>query len=366
MTTISFTHEQIPGVVFHQPDGVWKIRVQSSWVHADVVPTRPMAYSDTRVRDELAGLVLKWRSAGYVVEDALVLGVFEQTCQQSGAADFSGEGKLNAKYFPRLVDVRAANNLDIGAESVNAVQNSAQSSGIASLDHRQGNYPAMQDARPGVYPIVDRLDHFESLLDAGARIIQLRIKSETLTPEIRSTVAKAAQIARAYPQSQFFLNDYWQLAIELGVYGVHLGQEDLLTADLAAIQGAGLRLGVSSHAFWEVARAMTISPSYIACGPVFPTRAKAMPWIAQGLDNLRYWSRLIPFPVIGIGGVNADNLASIHATGCASASIIQAIVSSENPAAAYQKLQSQWIGFERDGRVGVEAQSVTLARPTLE
>ncbi|MBU6143739.1 MAG: thiamine phosphate synthase, partial [Betaproteobacteria bacterium] len=118
--------------------------------------------------------------------------------------------------------------------------------------------------------------------------------------------------------------------------------------------------GVSSHAFWEVARALSIRPSYVACGPLFPTRAKAMPWIAQGIDNLRYWVRLIPHPVIGIGGVNGQNLASIRATGCASASVIQAIVGADNPIQAFKSLRQQW------GQAPVlRGQLPALARPTL-
>jgi thiamine-phosphate diphosphorylase len=340
MKNHALTHPALPGVIFHQQNNHWRVRLQTSLNHADIISAQPIDYSDSAARDTLSRLIQQWRSAGYVMEDAATLGIFEQTCQLAGDVSFARNGKYDATYFPRFVD-------------------------ITRSDATALRFPGLQDAQPGIYPIVDRLDQFQMLLDAGARIIQLRIKSNTVTPEIRSVVANAAKVAQAYPQSQFFLNDYWQLAIEFGVYGVHLGQEDLLTADLAAIQKAGLRLGVSSHAFWEVARAMTISPSYIACGPIFPTRAKAMPWIAQGLDNLRYWSRLIPHPVVGIGGINSENLKSVHATGCASASIIQAIVSAPDPAAAYRQLQSEWIGNGNDGRGADDDGAMPLARPTL-
>lgn len=311
----------------------WHIRLNTSRVCADIIPARAIDYSQSAARDAFCNYTQAWAAKGYVTEDAAVLAVFQQTCAESGILNFLTDGLLRTEHFPQLVD---------------------------ALDAAPLRFATMRHPRPGVYPIVDTLDHLSALLDAGAQIIQLRVKSDQLTPELRQTITQAVKLAQRYPESQLFVNDYWQAAIDAGAYGVHLGQEDLLTADLCALQRAGLRLGVSSHAFWEVARAFTIRPSYIACGPVFPTRAKAMPWIAQGLDNLRYWVGLLPFPVVGIGGVNTGNLQSIHDTGCASASIIQAIVSAGNPAKAYQDLQSMWVSFAPP-----RSSEITLARPTL-
>jgi hydroxymethylpyrimidine kinase/phosphomethylpyrimidine kinase/thiamine-phosphate diphosphorylase len=220
----------------------------------------------------------------------------------------------------------------------------------------------MHDPTPGIYPIVDRLDHLHLLMKAGARLIQLRIKSEEFTPEIDRQIQEAVRISQDFPKAQLMINDYWQSAVDHGAYGVHLGQEDVLTADLKSIQRAGLRLGLSSHCYWEVARAVTIAPSYVACGPIFPTRAKAMPWIAQGVENLRYWVRKIPHPVVGIGGVNADNLNAIRSTGCASAAVIQAIVSDPDPAQAFVRLSNQWTAsLSRITRT----EDSLIARPTL-
>jgi len=136
------------------------------------------------------------------------------------------------------------------------------------------------------------------------------------------------------------------------------------------LQTAGVRLGVSSHAFWEVARAISVAPSYVACGPLFPTRAKKMPWMAQGIDNLRYWVRVIPYPVIGIGGVHDGNLREIHDTGCASASIIAAIVSAANPTKEFQRLQQLWMNYSTgsstiNDTVGPSRRIGRIAKPTL-
>lgn len=291
------------------------------------------------------------QSQGYVDEDAAVLAVFDTgllACAP-GQSEPRAADLLRFDCFPRLID----------------------HGHVAYFDCAALPFTALRDATPGVYPIVDNLSHLHAMFDAGARIVQLRMKSDQgLTVDIDRCIGQAVAQATHYPRTQLFINDYWQAALHHGAEGLHLGQEDLLTADLRQLQQAGIRLGVSSHAFWEVARAGTLKPSYIACGPVFPTRAKAMPWIAQGLGNLRYWAQLLPFPVVGIGGINALNLPAIAQTGCASASVIQAIVASPDLGQAYQHLQSIWLAEARSARSPQSAitpiPEIALAQPTLQ
>jgi hydroxymethylpyrimidine kinase/phosphomethylpyrimidine kinase/thiamine-phosphate diphosphorylase len=208
-------------------------------------------------------------------------------------------------------------------------------------------FPPLSDPALGVYAVVDSADWVGRVLAAGIRMVQLRIKdhqASTLVAEVQAAIVAARQV----PGAQLFINDHWALALQLGAYGVHLGQEDLPQADLAALRRAGLRLGLSTHSYWEVARAWAVRPSYIACGPIFATRSKDMPWIPQGLDNLRYWAHLLPLPVVGIAGIGVDNVAAIAATGAASAAVITAITAATDPAQACQLLCE---GFERGRRL---------------
>ncbi|NBW00193.1 MAG: hypothetical protein EBR85_00495 [Betaproteobacteria bacterium] len=317
------------------------LRLQTARLHAELLSRKTDAAIDLASAEHLVSAIRGWQKKGYVIEDACVLALFQYaaTDPSDGTADPMKAPGLHwitkSIYFPQLIDHSAA-------------------------PRASQAFAKMSNPEPGIYPIVDRLDQLEMMLKAGAKILQLRIKSDTLTPKIRSQIREAVVLSRHFPACQLFINDHWQAAIEDGAYGVHLGQEDLLIADLNAIQKAGLRLGVSTHAFWEVARSLSIRPSYVACGPLFPTRAKAMPWIAQGIDNLRYWVRLIPYPVIGIGGVSAQNLEAIRATGCASASVIQAIMGADSPIHAFQELQRQW-----DRALDSQQEPADLARPTL-
>lgn len=191
----------------------------------------------------------------------------------------------------------------------------------------------------GVYAVVDSADWVRRVLDYGIRTVQLRIK-DPAEPTLAVQIAESIATARATPGAQLFINDHWQLALQHGAYGVHLGQEDLEQVDLGALQKAGVRLGLSTHSYWEVARAWALRPSYIACGPIFATQSKDMPWIPQGLDNLRYWAGLLPLPVVGIAGIDVHNMADVAATGVASGAVISAITKADDPAQACTDLMA--------------------------
>ncbi|GAB2191998.1 thiamine phosphate synthase [Sessilibacter sp. MAH1] len=189
----------------------------------------------------------------------------------------------------------------------------------------------------GLYPIVDRAVWLERLLPLGVSTIQLRIK-DLFGHALVEEITQAITIAKRF-NCRLFINDYWQLAIELGAYGVHLGQEDLANADLLAIKTAGLRLGISTHSHWEVVHAKAFKPSYIACGPIFPTTTKTMPWVPHGIEGLNYWrSAINDYPLVAIAGIDETNFHTIAETGVSGIALITAITKSPNPEATTQKL----------------------------
>jgi len=199
------------------------------------------------------------------------------------------------------------------------------------------SFPALIDPNLGLYAVVDSAAWVQRVLDAGVRTVQLRIKDPkhpALQQEVRDSVAAARAMG-----AQLFINDHWEVAIAQGAYGVHLGQEDLATADLAAIAGAGLRLGVSSHSYWEVCRAWALKPSYVACGPIHATQAKAMPWLPQGNDNLAYWCQLLPLPVVAIAGMDGPRAAQAMACGAAGVAVISAITGAASPETEIARLR---------------------------
>jgi hydroxymethylpyrimidine kinase/phosphomethylpyrimidine kinase/thiamine-phosphate diphosphorylase len=224
-------------------------------------------------------------------------------------------------------------------------------------------FAALSDPDLGLYAVVDSAAWVARVVSAGVRTVQLRIKDAEASEHramVREQIRESIQAATA-AGAQLFINDHWQLAIEEGAYGVHLGQEDLHVADLAAIKQAGLRLGISTHAYWEVCRAWALRPSYIACGPIHPTQAKAMPWVPQGNDNLAYWCALLPTPVVGIAGMDVARTEQAARAGAAGVAVISAITAAASPEAAIEQLQQ---AVQR-GRSQPQVTAPLLPQPTL-
>jgi thiamine-phosphate diphosphorylase len=220
-------------------------------------------------------------------------------------------------------------------------------------------FAPLADRHLGLYAIVGSADWVESVLAAGVRTVQLRVKDATRA-DLSAQVARSVAAARAVG-AQFFVNDHWRLAIEHGAYGVHLGQEDLALADLAAIRAAGLRLGVSSHAYWEVCQARALAPSYIACGPIHATQLKRMPWTPQGEGNLAHWCALLDTPVVAIAGMDAARAHEAMRCGAAGVAVVSAITAAADPDAAVHTLQRAIA----EGMRAPRRDAPLLARPTL-
>ncbi|WP_404827474.1 thiamine phosphate synthase [Cronobacter sakazakii] len=191
--------------------------------------------------------------------------------------------------------------------------------------------------RLGLYPVVDSVEWVTRLLDAGVRTLQLRIKDKT-EAEAEADVAAAIALGQGY-HARLFINDYWRLAIKHQAYGVHLGQEDLQTADLDAIRNAGLRLGVSTHDDMEIDVALAVRPSYIALGHVFPTQTKQMPSAPQGLAQLAaHVKRLGDYPTVAIGGISLERAPAVLETGVGSIAVVSAITQAPDWRGATQRL----------------------------
>jgi hydroxymethylpyrimidine kinase/phosphomethylpyrimidine kinase/thiamine-phosphate diphosphorylase len=185
-------------------------------------------------------------------------------------------------------------------------------------------FPSCGPEKLGFYPIVDDYGWMEKLLPLGVKTIQLRIKNLPMQ-EVDEQIRKASILARQY-HCRLFVNDYWQSAIKHQSYGVHLGQDDLKTADLGAIEEAGLRLGVSTHCYREVARALALQPSYLAIGPIHATTTKEMKFAPQGVEAFKRWRRSLDYPLVAIGGIFYENAGELIEAGADSVAVVRDIV----------------------------------------
>nr|WP_323782905.1 thiamine phosphate synthase [Amylibacter sp.] len=180
------------------------------------------------------------------------------------------------------------------------------------------------------YPIFDSADWLERLVPLGIKLVQLRIKDAS-PAEIRDHIWRAKLVCAAY-DCTLIVNDYWQIAIDEGCDYIHLGQEDLDEADIAAISAAGMRLGISTHDKAELARALELEPDYIALGPIYPTILKKMKWHEQGIEKLTTWrERIGATPLIAIGGMNIERAAGAFAAGADVVAAVTDITLHANP-----------------------------------
>lgn len=185
---------------------------------------------------------------------------------------------------------------------------------------------------PRFYPIFDSARWLARALPLGVRLVQLRVKDRS-EAETRAEIAAAHRLCAAHG-AELVVNDHWRLAIEEGCGFVHLGQEDLDEADLPAIRRAGLRLGVSTHDEAELDRALATAPDYVALGPIWPTRLKAMRFGPQGLERIGAWKRRIgDIPLVAIGGLTAERAAETLAAGADVLSVVTDITLSPDPEA---------------------------------
>jgi len=185
----------------------------------------------------------------------------------------------------------------------------------------------------GFYPVVPTAAWVERLLSWGVRTIQLRIKTADHTPaEISAQIIAAIKAGKAVPGAQVFINDHWQLALASNAYGVHLGQEDLDSADIETLRSADIRLGLSTHTPAELARAKAVHPSYLAIGPIYPTTLKVMPYEPVGLARLAEWAKLAaPYPVVAIGGISLERLPGVLACGVDGVAVVSAVTLAADP-----------------------------------
>ena len=180
------------------------------------------------------------------------------------------------------------------------------------------------------YPVVDSVAWVARLALLGVGTIQLRAK-DLNDSEALQTVSDALEIIKG-TEAKLVVNDYWRAAIVAGAKHLHLGQEDLVDADLNAIREAGLTLGLSTHDDEELETALRAGPNYIALGPIFPTTLKSMRFAPQGIPKITEWKKRIgTIPLVAIGGIKLEQAADIFAAGADSIAVVSDVTQNADP-----------------------------------
>jgi thiamine-phosphate pyrophosphorylase len=180
------------------------------------------------------------------------------------------------------------------------------------------------------YPVVDSLAWVERLTKLGVGTVQLRAKNLDDAQSLQ-IVSDALEVTKGTP-TKLVINDYWRAAVVAGAKHLHLGQEDLVDADLKAIRDAGLTLGLSTHDDAELETALRAKPDYIALGPIFPTTLKSMRFAPQGIAKITEWKKRIgDVPLVAIGGIKFEQAAEIFAAGADSIAVVSDVTQHPDP-----------------------------------
>ncbi len=190
---------------------------------------------------------------------------------------------------------------------------------------------ALRTGAPDVfYPIVPDATWVARLAPLGVRTLQLRLK-DAQPAEVRRQIDASLLLTRSHG-CQLIVNDHWREAIDADADYVHLGQEDLAAADVAAIKSAGLRLGISTHSEDELATALAADPDYVALGPIYETKLKSMRWAPQGLARIAAWKQLLGgVPLVAIGGITPERADGVIAAGADSVAVITDFMTAQDP-----------------------------------
>jgi thiamine-phosphate pyrophosphorylase len=180
------------------------------------------------------------------------------------------------------------------------------------------------------YPVVDSVAWVARLAKLGVGTVQLRAKDLDDGAALQ-IVTDALEVTKDTP-TKLVVNDYWRAAIVAGAKHLHLGQEDVVEADLAAIRDAGLSLGISTHDDAELETALRAKPDYIALGPIFPTTLKSMRFAPQGIAKITEWKKRVgDIPLVAIGGIKLEQAPAIFAAGADSIAVVSDVTQNADP-----------------------------------
>ncbi len=288
------------------------------WSHLDanrVIKSDTTAHQELDNRGHFAWL-LTLLALEFPLEDALVL---------ARAASNVSRGTWPAHYQSFPIPVLEDERLNISVGWAN------QGTSLS--------FPELTKNSLGLYPVVDDVEWIDRLLKLGINTVQLRIKNPQQA-DLEQQVARSIELGREH-NAQVFINDYWQLALKHGAFGVHLGQEDIEESNLSQLSQAGIKIGLSTHGYYELLRIVQINPSYIALGHIFPTTTKQMPSKPQGLvrlslyqqliDTIPYTEELTGYPTVAIGGIDQSTAAQVWECGVSSLAVVRAITLATDP-----------------------------------
>ncbi len=187
-------------------------------------------------------------------------------------------------------------------------------------------------------PRENLLDVCEKAVLGGATLIQLREKNISSRLFYEEAVALKQLCSKL--NVPLLINDRLDIALASGADGVHIGQSDLPIEAVRGLLGNDRIIGVSAGCVKEAVNAEKRGADYLGVGAVFPTSTKDDAENV-GIDMLRKVRSAVKIPIVGIGGINTENIEKLKGTGIDGVAVVSCIMASDDPKAAAAELKEK-------------------------
>jgi thiamine-phosphate pyrophosphorylase len=195
-----------------------------------------------------------------------------------------------------------------------------------------------------VYLVTDRdlargrttLEIVAAAIRGGVSCIQLREKTCSTGEFIDEALAIRSLLARH--EIPLIINDRVDVALAVKADGIHLGQKDMACSMARQLIPESMIVGISVESLDDAVAAQKDGADYLGVSPIYPTPTKTDTAQALGLEGLRSIRSEVDLPLVGIGGLNADNAAAVIYNGADGVAVVSAIVAADDPEAATRDL----------------------------
>ncbi|MCS3798704.1 thiamine phosphate synthase [Niastella sp. OAS944] len=185
------------------------------------------------------------------------------------------------------------------------------------------------------------LNAIEEALEAGCKLVQLRVKKE---PEavVLEQAKKAKALCDLY-NAKLVINDYPHVAKSVGAWGIHVGLQDMLPREVRAIVGPNMIIGGTANTFGHIQQRVQEGVDYIGLGPFrfTSTKEKLSPILGlEGYQRIMQQVRAanIQLPIVAIGGIVSDDVPGLRDAGLYSVAVSGAIMTASDPLAEVDKI----------------------------
>ena len=175
-------------------------------------------------------------------------------------------------------------------------------------------FPVFNRNQRSLYCFADSLPLCKSLLDGGARIIQLRAKGFS-DSGFRELAEEMQAMIGSFPEpATLIINDREDIALDIAADGLHLGQSDSDYRRVIKAAPAEMIVGVSVHTVAQAIEAQNAGATYVGAGAVFSTITKSDAQLI-GLEELERIVATTKIPVVAIGGIGYENIDQVVRAG---------------------------------------------------